>query len=256
MIIILILPKGVFSKKGKLDYELIGEKTATYIYYVKENEIVGIPIYDLSENKYLLIHEVFSYLSIKSNSIDLGYDTCLKLNTKLLGYEIIGKNIYLDVEESFFSLDKSKSLYALAQVLYSYQSIGYERVFFRNNGQIKGQIDNYILSDGLISLPINLVVLAQSNSRKVIKVNYKFMDETIMFTNFVVDNDMKKPNFIIDRIKEFVNEEKTMSFDVINLEEYDNYLRMVVKISQKDVSYFEELIDMNFNNVIIEYIFQ
>ena len=59
----------IFKKNIKIDYELEKERVKTYVYYVADKEVVGVPIYDISSNKYTQIKEVFMYLTQKSNYV-------------------------------------------------------------------------------------------------------------------------------------------------------------------------------------------
>ena len=67
--VMLLLPVNVFKKNIKIDYELEKERVKTYVYYVADKEVVGVPIYDISSNKYTQIKEVFMYLTQKSNYV-------------------------------------------------------------------------------------------------------------------------------------------------------------------------------------------
>jgi hypothetical protein len=121
-IVILLLPKDIITKKYEIEYEVIESKKTSYIYYLEHDMVVGVPVELNEDNKFKLIELVFKYLTEKSNSVDPIYHTCLKLNSKLLSYEIRNDDIYLEVTNNFFEINDEDALYALAQVLYTYNT--------------------------------------------------------------------------------------------------------------------------------------
>ena len=167
---ILLLPKDIIPKNYEIEYEVIETKKTSYIYYLEQDMLVGVPVEIAEVNKFKLIEIVFKYLTEKSNSVNPVYHTCLKLNAKLLSYEIRNNDIYLEVTSNFFEIDDKDVLYALAQVLYTYKELGFTEVFITKDNQIIKQMADIILYNGLTELPVNLDVSTSSNQTKIIKI--------------------------------------------------------------------------------------
>ena len=107
-----------------------------YVYYVKDNKVIGVPIEKKNNDKYELIDLTFKYLTEKSNSVSIDYNTYLNLNAKLSSYEIRGSDIYLEVSDNFFKINNKDILFALAQVLYSYKELGFRDVYITKDKKI------------------------------------------------------------------------------------------------------------------------
>ena len=175
-LIILLTPKDIITKEYKIEYELIENKDYIYVYYVSDERLVGVPIYSKEKDKYKLIDLVFKYLTEKSNSVGLEYQTLLNLNSKLLSYELRGKDIYLEIDDNFLNIKNEVTLLALSQLLYTYKELGYKEVFIEHEGEILDQMSSVILYDGLNELPVNLIANTSSVNSKTIKITYYYKD--------------------------------------------------------------------------------
>ena len=135
-LVILLLPKDIITKKNEIFYEVITEDELIYVYYVKDKKVIGVPLRKSNVDKYEQINLTFKYLTEKSNSVSSLYDTYLNLNSKLVSYEIRGDDIYLEVSDNFFDVDKKDIIFILAQVLYSYKELGYSEVYITKDRKI------------------------------------------------------------------------------------------------------------------------
>ena len=149
LLVILLIPKDFKNKDNEIYYEVINEKEVFYVYYIKDNKVIGVPIERLNNDKYELIDLTFKYLTEKSNSVDIYYNTYLNLNAKLSSYEIRGADIYLEVSDNFFKIDNEDILFALAQVLYSYKELGFSDVYITKDKKIISNMNNVVMYDGI-----------------------------------------------------------------------------------------------------------
>ena len=244
-IVILLLPKDIITNKYKIEYEFVETKKISYIYYVKENVLIGVPVEVEDDNKYKLIELVFKYLTEKSNSVESIYHTCLKLNSKLLSYEIRNNDIYLEVTDDFFEVDNDVVLYVLAQVLYTYKELGFDEVFITKNNQVIKQMADVILYNGLTELPVNLDVSTSSIKTKTIKIQYYYKNQTKTFINHIINENNDSINYVVNRLIEFVNKEYDTNIVLVNLVKNKYFLNIELKCKSDDVDVIKKLLMEN-----------
>ena len=135
IVVIIIVPKDFVPKSDDIDYSLIENEEKIDVYFVRDKEIIGIPLLKKQEDKFEMIFDVYKYLTEKSNAVYLEYRTCLNLNSKLLTYEIIGDDIHLNVTENFLDVKEEDLTFFYAQIYYSYKELGFKEVYIKINGQ-------------------------------------------------------------------------------------------------------------------------
>jgi len=246
-IVVLLIPNNIFSKKNKLEYGIIDESNPNYVYYLKNDEIVGVPIYTLSTNKYKLIEEVFEYLTSKSNSVSELYETTLNLSSQLLSYEIIGNKIFLDLSNEFMKTESNDIKYALAQIKYSYLELGFEEIYLKNNNKQIIQLNDYVLTNGIGDLPVNINIMARTNSRKVIKVNYFYKDKIKTFINYVIDDTTSEISFVLENLITFLDKEYQKNIELVAINYFDDTLTITIDADDLDQEIIKELIISNIN---------
>ena len=254
-IVILLLPKDIIPKSYEIEYGIIETKKTFYIFYLEKDMIVGVPIEIQEDNKFKLIELVFKYLTEKSNSVNPIYHTCLKLNAKLLSYEIRDDDIYLEVTSDFFKIDDDDALYALAQVLYTYKELGFTEVFITQNNQVIKQMADVILYDGLTELPVNLDISSSSTNVKTIKIEYYYKNQTKSFINHVINANLDETKYIVDKLISFANKEYNTNITLINLKKNKYSINVELQCNDKDSTILKELLiknlDINEHNIII-----
>ena len=254
VVVFSLLPINIFNTKYPIDYELEKADEVNYIYFIEDNDVIGVPIYNLSENKYTKIKEVFLYLTEKSNSVDVKYNTYLNLNTKLISYEIKKDDLFLELSGDFFKMEKEVSLFALAQILYTYKELGFQNVFLKNNGEVIKQVSGYVTYNGITTLPVNLVMASTSTNTKTIKIKYNFKDNTKSFINYVTNYDTNEVSFVLEKLIEFVNLEYQTSIKLINVNSSKNYLKITLELKSDEVEIIKKIINENFGNPIYDFV--
>ena len=254
-LIILLLPKDIITKKSEIDYEVIKEIEAKYVYYISDHKLVGVPIITEDVNKYELITLVFKYLTEKSNSVAKKYHTALNLNTKLVAYELRGDDIYLEVTDNFLQIEKEITLLALAQVLYSYKELGFSEVYITNNNKIIDQMADVVMLSGLDELPVNLDISSTSHNTKKVKITYYYKDNTKTFINHIINQNEDELAFTLNKLIKFINEEYKMSVSLIDYKKGTHYLTVNLSCKDEDIEIVKRIISKNLNikpeNIII-----
>ena len=254
-IVILLLPKDIIPKSYEIEYGMIGTKRTSYIYYLEKDMVIGVPVEIQEDNKFKLIELVFKYLTEKSNSVNPMYHTCLKLNSKLLSFEIRDDDIYLEVTSDFFEIDDDDALYALAQVLYTYKELGFTEVFITQDNQVIKQMADVILYDGLTELPVNLDISTSSSQTKTIKIEYYYKNQTKSFINHIINANQDETKYIVEKLINFVNKEYNTHITLINLEKNKYSIKVELQCNNEDSIIIKELLlknlDINEQNIII-----
>lgn len=243
IVIIILLPKNIIPKEIEIDYEIIKEKEVNYIYFLEDETVVGIPFYDLEKNKYTLIEEIFKYLTEKSNSVSKEYHSELNLNSKLISYELRGDDIYLEVSDDFFKIDRP--LLALAQVLYTYKELGFGEIYIMNNGSVTQQIENVVLYDGLSELPVNLEFTSNQSETKIIKITYYYRDGRKLFINHIVNSSEDEIKYKITKILSFINKKNNIDVKLLELVKNDDVLQLEISCNEKDVFLVKKILMEN-----------
>lgn len=242
-IVILLIPKNIIPKEIKIEYEMINEKQTRYIYYLEDDIVVGVPFYNLDGNRYVLIEEVFKYLTEKSNAVAKEYHSELNLSSTLESYEIKGDDIYLEVSDNFFLIDNP--LLALAQVLYTYKELDFKEVYIINNGLVIEQIENIVMYDGLVELPVNLDITSNTKKTKLIRITYYYKDGKKIFINHIVNSDEDEISFKINKILNFINKENKTNITLTNLIKKDNHLEIYLSCSENDIKIVKQILLKN-----------
>ena len=245
LLIIILLPKDIIPKKYEIDYELIKEENIKYIYYVKEENVYGYPVVIEESNKFKLIPIVFSYLTEKSNSVSKEYHTKLNLNSKLVSYEIINNDIYLELSNEFYNMKKDDAILALAQVLYSYKEMGFDEVYFKKDGKIESQMASVILSNGLKDMAVNLDMANTTNKIKTVKIIYYYKDKTKGFINHVINSNEDETTFKLQKIIKFINKEYKVEVKLLNVSKTDTDLTIYLNCNEKDLPIVKKLLIKN-----------
>lgn len=253
VIVLLLLPVNIFKNKIDITYELEKEKNITYVYYVEGIEVVGVPIYNLSSNKYTQIKEVFMYLTTKSNSINEKYETYLNLNTKLVSYEVLNDSIYLEVDDSFFKIKEEKTNLILGQILYTYQELGFKNIYLKHNGNILSQVNSIPTYNGINNLAINVLYKANSTNTKTVKVIYSYKDNSKGFINYIINSDIDNLEFITNDLIEFINLEYDFNVRLISVNKSNNYINLKLKITDEEKEITKKIINENLKNVIYDF---
>lgn len=253
VIVLLLLPVNIFKNKIDITYELEKEKNITYVYYVEGIEVVGVPIYNLSSNKYTQIKEVFMYLTTKSNSVNEKYETYLNLNTKLVSYEVLNDSIYLEVDDSFFKIKEEKTNLILGQILYTYQELGFKNIYLKHNGNILSQVNSIPTYNGINNLAINVLYKANSTNTKTVKVIYSYKDNSKGFINYIINSDIDNLEFITNDLIEFINLEYDFNVRLISVNKSNNYIKLKLKITDEEKEITKKIINENLKNVIYDF---
>lgn len=256
-LVILLLPLDIITKNNEIDYELIKEAEPTYVYYVSNNQIVGVPIKFDEKNKYELIDAVFKHLTEKSNSVARQYHTKVNLNSKLLSYELRKDDIYLEVTDNFFEIDEEDILFALAQILYTYKELGFDEVYVTNNGKIISQMGDVVMVDGLNELPVNLDVSTTSYDAKIVKITYYYADNSKTFINHIINQNEDELSFTLNKLINFLNKEYKTNVELHSFTKDPYYLTVNLKCAEKDSHIIKQTIGKSLNikeeNIKIEY---
>ena len=253
VIVLFLLPTNIFKNKIEITYELEKEKNITYVYYGLEGEIVGVPIYDISSNKYTQIKEVFMYLTTKSNYINEKYETYLNLNAKLVSYEVLNDDIYLEIDNSFFKIDNNNTNLVLGQILYTYQELGFKNIYLKHNGNILSQVNSIPTYNGINNLAINVLYKANSTNTKTVKVIYSYKDNSKGFINYIINSDIENSLFITNELIEFINLEYDYNVSLISLKRVNNYIDLKLKILDNEKEITKKIINENLKNVIYDF---
>ena len=255
LLIILLLPKDIIPKKIEIDYEVIKQDTPVYIYYVKNENIIGYPIHIEEKNKFKLINIVFTYLTEKSNSVSKEYHSELNLSSKLLSYDIRNNDIYLEVSDDFYKIKDEDTILALAQVLYTYKELGYDEVYLTKDGKIKSQMADVILYDGIKELAVNIDMKNTSSSTKTVRITYYYKDKTKGFINHIINKNEDEISFKLKKLIEFVNKEYKLDVKLVNIIKTDEFLNINLTCSSNDTMILKELLIKNLSvkehNIII-----
>jgi hypothetical protein len=246
-IVILLLPRDIITKNYEIEYDVVKKQNTLYVYFIDDNNVVGVPIETLEDNKFKLIELAFKYLTEKSNSVDAKYHSCLKLSAKLTSYEIRGDDLYLEVTSNFYDIKETDTLYALAQVLYTYKEFGFNEVFLTSDNIVIKQMADVILYDGLSELPVNLDIASTSPKTKVVKIVYYYQDKTKSFINHVINLDEDELEFTINKLIDFVNKEYNTNVKLIDFEKNKFYITVNLKCDNQDSLIIKELLMKNLN---------
>ena len=255
LLVILLIPKDFKNKDNEIYYEVINEKEVFYVYYVKDNKVIGVPIEKKNNDKYELIDLTFKYLTEKSNSVGIYYDTYLNLNAELSSYEIRGADIYLEVSDNFFKIDNKDILFALAQVLYSYKELGFSDVYITKDKKIISNMDNVVMYDGIDELNVNLDIISTKYETKNVKIIYYFEDNSKLFINHIIDFHEDEVTFKMKKIIEFINKEYKTEITLNNYKMTKYTITVDLNCKEKDIEIIKKLLSDNLNikkdNIII-----
>lgn len=254
-VVLFLLPNNLFGNRIKINYELEKEKEAIFIYYVVENEIIGVPIYNISTDKYTQIKEVFMYLTEKSNGVNEKYETYVNLNTKLISYDVIHDSIFLEINDSFFVMDEEDTNYTLGQILYTYQDLGFKNIFLKYEGKIVEQVNSIPIYNGINNLAINISYKANSINTKTVKVIYCYKDYSKSFINYIINSNEDNMSFILEELIQFINDEYEYNVSLISYKNTNNYLNLSLKINESEEKIVKKIINENINNVIYNFIY-
>lgn len=254
-ILILLIPKDIMPDKDEIYYEVISEKDFFYVYYVKDKKVIGVPIEKKNNDKYELIDLTFKYLTEKSNSVGINYDTYLNLSAKLSSYEIRGSDIYLEVSDNFFKIDNEDILFALAQVLYSYKELGFSDVYITKDKKIISNMNNVVMYDGIDELNVNLDIISTKYETKNVKIIYYFEDNSKLFINHIIDSNEDEVTFKMKKLIEFINKEYKTDITLNNYKITKYTLTVDLNCKEKDIEIIKKLLSDNLNikkdNIII-----
>ena len=255
LLVILLIPKDFKNKDNEIYYEVINEKEVFYVYYIKDNKVIGVPIERLNNDKYELIDLTFKYLTEKSNSVGIYYDTYLNLNAELSSYEIRGADIYLEVSDNFFKIDNRDILFALAQVLYSYKELGFSDVYITKDKKIISNMDNVVMYDGIDELNVNLDIISTKYETKNVKIIYYYEDDSKLFINHIIDFHEDEVTFKMKKIIEFINKEYKTEITLNNYKMTKYTITVDLNCKEKDIEIIKKLLSDNLNikkdNIII-----
>ena len=253
IITLLLLPMNSIFKTIKINYELKDEANKTYIYYSSNNEIIGVANYNISNNKYERIKEVFQYLTEKSNSVSEKYQTNLNLNSKLVSYEVVSNDIFLEVNEHFFDIENSKALLVLTQINHSYKELGFNDIYLKFNGKILDDFFAIPTYNGIKNMATNVVYLASNTDTKTVKVIYINSDNTKTFVNYIINNNVNNVDFILKQLTQFTKEEYNLELRVVSYVLKDNYVVFNFISDEMDEKLIKEIFDQNFKNAIYDF---
>ena len=245
VITILIFDLFITNKK-EISYELIQNDSYKYVYYVKDDELIGVPIKMENMSKYELIEVYFEYLSSKSNSVSKEYHTKLVLSSTLLSYEIKNTDLYLEVSDNFFDISSEDITYAIAQIVYSYQEIGYEEIFLIHNKEVVKEMGDIILYNGVSEVAINIQTIATSINRKKVKISYYYKNNTKTFINYFINENQDETTFKLNKIIEFLNTEYMTNITLDNYFKTDDELIIGITCQESDIKLIEKLLFNNF----------
>lgn len=237
---VIIIPK----EKTDLTYEYLEEKETIIIYYVSDEQVIGINMPKTSSNKYMLIEEAFAYLTSKANTSN--YASCVNLSTKLISYEIRNDAIYLNVTSDFYRIDDSKVDLALAQILYTYKNLNYKKVFIKIDDVLVEQVGNCNLANGILdNLNINYEVVSKTMENKTIRIDYLFQNKNKLFINYLVDKDTDEVRFKLEKIIEFINLEYKTDLKLISFNKTDFKITIILDGSETAFKILKELLTKN-----------
>lgn len=239
-LIVIIIPK----EKTDLSYEYLEEKETVIIYYIDNEQIIGINMPKTSSNKFMLIEEVFAYLTSKANTSS--YASYVNLSTKLISYEIRNDFIYLNLTNDFYRIDDSKVDLALAQILYTYKNLRYEKVFIKVDDVLVEQVGNCNLANGILdNLNINYEVVSKTMENKTIRIDYLFQNKNKLFINYLVDKDTDEERFKLVKIIDFINFEYKTDLKLIGFEKTDFKITVMLEGDKKSFKVLKELLTKN-----------
>ncbi len=239
-LIIIVIPK----ENPEISYEYLTEGKTMRVYYVDDEQVVGILLPTINDNKYLMIEEAFTYLTSKANSTS--YKSCVNLSTTLVSYRLQNDDIYLDVSDDFFRINQTEADLALAQILYTYQSLGYDNVFLMQNNQIIEQLGNSVLKDGIQdNLLVNYEVASSSMNNKTLRIDYEYANQNQTFINYLVDKDIDEVEFKINKIISFINREYETEIKLINFDYNNEKLNLMVEAKSEDLLILKNLLLKN-----------
>ena len=223
-LLIVLIPK----KQPELSYEYLEETAKITVYYVSDNKIIGVEMKKVSTNKYEAIEEVFLYLTANANSSN--YSSYLNLSTRLVSYEIRRDTIYLNVSNDFFRVDEENVNLLLAQILYSYQELGYKEVYLKSDDKIKtingkkyNRIIDYHVGSicGFMTIPNGVISLP--NVWFVDENGFKFLSKGLVHIRFSGDI----PEW-------YLKSAKIICIDVVEPCEIGEYVRMCEEDDMED----------------------
>ena len=252
LLVIILIPKDFKSKDNEIYYEVIDEKEVFYVYYVKDNKVIGVPIERVNNDKYELIDLTFKYLTEKSNSVSIDYNTYLNLNAKLSSYEIRGADIYLEVSDNFFKIDDEDILFALAQVLYSYKELGFRDVYITKDKKIISNMNNVVMYDGIDELNVNLDIISTKYETKNVKIIYYFEDDSKLFINHIIDFHEDEVTFKMKKIIEFINKEYKTEITLNNYKMTKYTITVDLNCKEKDIEIIKELLSDNLVPIVVD----
>ena len=239
-LIVIIIPK----EKNDLTYEYLEEKETVIIYYIDNEQVIGINMPKTSLNKFTLIEEVFEYLTSKANTTY--YASYVNLSTKLISYEIRNDAIYLNLTNDFYRIDDSKVDLALAQILYTYKNLSYEKVFIKVEDFLVEQVGNCNISNGILdNLNINYEVVSKTMENKTIRIDYLLQNKNKLFINYLVDKDTDEVSFKVEKIIEFINHEYQTNLKLNSFDKTDFKITIMLDGDTKSFEVLNELLTKN-----------
>lgn len=245
--IITILIVNIFiPKKTIITYELIEEENTNYIYFVSGDILVGLPIKTPNKTKYELIEEYFLYLTSKSNSVSKEYHTKLVLSSTLISYEIQNDDLYLEVSDNFFNIKEEDIKYVFGQILYSYNELGYKKIYLKKGNEIVKEMGDIVLYNGLNDLSINVINTSNSINQKRVKIIYYYKNNTKTFINYFINESLDENTFKLNKIIEFINTEYSKNITLNNFYKTDKELIVDITCNDSDIKLIEKLLFNNF----------
>ena len=246
-VITILLTNIIMSGKLDIKYELIENSSHRYIYYVKGEELIGVPVKLENKSNYELIETYFEYLTSRSNSVGKEYHTALVLSSQLLSYEIKNKDLYLEVSDNFMRVDDSDWIYVIGQLVYSYQELGYEEIYIIHDKKIVSELGNIVLYNGVSEVGINIENLATTQDRKKVKISYYYKNDTKTFINYFINGTEDETKFKLNKIIAFLNNQYKRNITLDNFANNGSELTVYLTCQNEDIKLIEKLLFNNFN---------
>lgn len=254
-VITILLTSIIMSEKLDIKYELIKSSSYKYIYYIKDEELIGVPVKLENSSNFELIEVYFEYLTSKSNSVGKEYYTSLIPSSELLSYEIKNEDLYLEVSDNFMKVDNSDWVYVIGQLVYSYQELGYEEIYIIHNKKIVSELGNIVLYNGVSEVGINMENLATTQDRKKVKITYYYKNDTKTFINYFINDTEDETKFKLNKIIDFLNTQYKRQIALDNFSNNGSELIVYLRCKDEDIKLIEKLLfnnfDINKNNLKI-----
>lgn len=223
-------------------YTYIEDTKAEFVFFVQENELVGVPLAFKAKNQYQKIEEAFNYLTSHSNRAPLNVETYLIPSIKMTSYDIFNDAIYLTLDDNLLRIEENKTQLALGQIYYTYSLLGYQNVYLKSDDEVLKEFNGYPILNGLRQkLFINLTVLETEEAKMVSffypKKNY------LGLVNYAVSSETDTISFLLSKISVKISENEDKKFIIYGYEFGLNKIKIYVndlEIANKYASIFEK----------------